>query len=326
MTPRRPYSRHGLNGLMARVKLRGLHAIDQRTAAARALVTWRTELVADLGGESALSAQQRALVETAVRTRLFLEHLDAWLLAQPSLINARRRSVLPVFRERLQLADALGRQLAALGLERHQPKPAELGEYLAKYRPAGKARPPRRRRPRQGCGHDRDPARRPPPHQSKPARLGGCPPGGGPRGAQRHCGGRRREGAGAEVATSTRKPGPSPPRRRFAAGSPGCARPSGPSAVPFGPGRLPGSPARRGMPMIMFPTTPASFLLPSCLMCGTRDAEGTWAVLVERVDVPSPGRFSVPCRATEHRTFCPRCAARYPDPLGEWKRRQAARR
>ena len=60
-----------------------------------------------------------------------------WLLGQPSLINARRWAVLPVFRcQRLQLADALGRQLQALGLERHQPKPAELGEYLAKYRPA----------------------------------------------------------------------------------------------------------------------------------------------------------------------------------------------
>jgi hypothetical protein len=130
---------------MTRVKLRGLHAIDQRMAAARALLTWRKELVADLGGETALSTQQRALVETAVRTRLFLEHLDAWLLAQPSLVNARRRSVLPVFKERLQLADALGRQLAALGLERHQPKPADLAEYLAKYgangRESGPARP-----------------------------------------------------------------------------------------------------------------------------------------------------------------------------------------
>jgi hypothetical protein len=83
---------------------------------------------------------------------------------------------------------------------------------------------------------------------------------------------------------------------------------------------------REGTGVIVFPTTPASFLLPTCLLCGSRDAEGTWTVRVERVDVPSPGRFSVPCRATEHRTFCPRCAARYPDPLGEWKRRQGAAR
>jgi len=134
-------SPHGLNALMARVTLRGLHRLDQRTAAARALITWRKELVTDLGGEPALSAQQKALVDTVIRTRLFLEHLDAWLLAQPSLINARRRSVLPVFRERLQLADALGRQLQALGLERHQPPPADLGSYLAKYTGNGQEQP-----------------------------------------------------------------------------------------------------------------------------------------------------------------------------------------
>ena len=125
---------------MAQVKLRGLHAIDRRTAPARAHLAWRQELVTDLGGDPALSAQQRALVETAVRTRLFLEHLDRWLLAQPSLIDARRRAVLPVFKERPQLADALGRQLAALGLKRHQPKPGDLGDYLRKYQDAGNGR------------------------------------------------------------------------------------------------------------------------------------------------------------------------------------------
>jgi hypothetical protein len=50
---------------------------------------WRKELVADLGGETALSAQQRALVDAVVRTRLFLEHLDAWLLGG-SPRNVRR--------------------------------------------------------------------------------------------------------------------------------------------------------------------------------------------------------------------------------------------
>jgi hypothetical protein len=123
---------------MTKVKLSGLHLIDRRTAAARSLIAWRKELIADLGGETALSAQQRALIDAVVRTRLFLDHLDAWLLGQTSLVNARRRSVLPVFRERLQLADALGRQLAQLGLERHQPSPADLlSRHLAKYQTVG---------------------------------------------------------------------------------------------------------------------------------------------------------------------------------------------
>ena len=55
--PNRP--RTGLNALKARVKVRGLAAIDRRTTAARALLDWRQELVADLGGEAKVSAAQR---------------------------------------------------------------------------------------------------------------------------------------------------------------------------------------------------------------------------------------------------------------------------
>ncbi len=108
MTDRRPYSRHGLNALKAQVKVRGLQAIDRRTAAAQALVAWRRELLSDLGGEESVSAQQMALVDMAVRTRLYVDSLDAWLMEQESLVNRKRKSVLPVLRERQQLVDSLG--------------------------------------------------------------------------------------------------------------------------------------------------------------------------------------------------------------------------
>ena len=81
--PPRPYSRHGLNALKARVMVRGLQAIDGRSAPARALLAWRKELVGDLGGEEAISAQERAVVGLAVQTKLLLDSIDAWLLAQP---------------------------------------------------------------------------------------------------------------------------------------------------------------------------------------------------------------------------------------------------
>jgi hypothetical protein len=42
-------TRHGLCALKARVKVRGLTAMDVRTAAGRALVTWRRETAEDLG-------------------------------------------------------------------------------------------------------------------------------------------------------------------------------------------------------------------------------------------------------------------------------------
>ena len=137
MTERRPYSRHGLNALKARVMVKGLHAIDKRTAAAQALVAWRRELLADLGGEESVSAQQMALVDMVVRTRLYVDSLDAWLMEQESLVNWKRKSVLPVLRERQQLVDSLARILGQLGLERKaKPVPA-LSEYLESKYQAG---------------------------------------------------------------------------------------------------------------------------------------------------------------------------------------------
>ena len=131
MTERRAYSRHGLHALKVRVKVRGFQAIDRRMAAAKALLAWRAELVEDLGGEAVISAQQRALVDLATRTKLYVDSLDAWLVEQPSLINRRKRAVLPALRERTQLADALARYLTALGLKRRAKQVPDLGSYLA---------------------------------------------------------------------------------------------------------------------------------------------------------------------------------------------------
>ncbi len=138
-TPR-PYSRTGLNALKARVKVRGLQAIDRRSAAARGLLAWRKELLADLGGEAAVSAQQMALVELAVRTRLYVDHLDGWLMEQPTLVNSRRRAVLPVLKERQALVDSLVRILGQLGLERKAKPVVDLQTYLTRRYGGGKAK------------------------------------------------------------------------------------------------------------------------------------------------------------------------------------------
>jgi hypothetical protein len=124
--------------LKVRVKVRGLAAIDMRTSAAQALIAWRNELLRDLGGEESISAQRMALVELSVRTRLFLDHLDSYLLSQSSLINKRRKGIVPVLRERQQLADGLARLLGQLGLNR-VPKPIpSLREFIEAH-DAGKA-------------------------------------------------------------------------------------------------------------------------------------------------------------------------------------------
>lgn len=54
----------------------------------------------------------------AARSKLYLDSLDAYLVAQTSLVNGRRRTVIHVLRERQTIADSLARVLQALGLER----------------------------------------------------------------------------------------------------------------------------------------------------------------------------------------------------------------
>ncbi len=112
------------------MKVRGLSAIDKRTLAAQHLLTFRRELLEDLGGEAAVSAAQLALVEVATRTRLYLDHVDAHLLERETLITRRNR-LLPLVEQRTRLAESLVGVLSKLGLER-RPRPApSLEQYVA---------------------------------------------------------------------------------------------------------------------------------------------------------------------------------------------------
>ena len=71
--------------------------LDGRTTLAKQLATWKADLVRDLGGD--VSTHQSAVIDLAVKTRLLLDSIDAWLLTQPSLVNLRKRALLPVVRE-----------------------------------------------------------------------------------------------------------------------------------------------------------------------------------------------------------------------------------
>jgi hypothetical protein len=113
--------KHGLNTMRNALTQLGSRAIDGRSALSYALKKWRRELVADLGGEESISSQQSALIDLAVKSKLILDSIDAWVLTQPSLINARKRSLIPVVQQRQALADGLARYLAQLGLERRKP-------------------------------------------------------------------------------------------------------------------------------------------------------------------------------------------------------------
>jgi len=110
--------KHELNVLKKAAKSLGGRVIDQRTTLGKALAQWRKELIEDLGGPEAVSTQKQALIDLAVRTKLLLDSIDTWLLKQPSLVNARRRAILPVVLQRQNLAESLARSLTQLGLER----------------------------------------------------------------------------------------------------------------------------------------------------------------------------------------------------------------
>lgn len=131
MTERRTYSRHGLTALKVRVAVRGLSAIDQRTLAGRGLVVWQKELIAALGGEASITPQKREIIRDCAVTKLLRDSIDAWLLSQPSLINLRKRALLPVVKERLQIADHLLKSLSLLGLDRKAVDPPDLAALLA---------------------------------------------------------------------------------------------------------------------------------------------------------------------------------------------------
>jgi len=129
-------SRHGLNALLARVKVCGLESIDKRTAAAKALLRWRKELIHDLGGAEAISAQKMMVIDDVIRLKLYVDHLDNFLLAQKSLIDRRRKTVLPLLRDRIHAAESLVRKLQTLGLDRVEIDGGTLPEsWITKVKP-----------------------------------------------------------------------------------------------------------------------------------------------------------------------------------------------
>jgi len=112
--------KHGLNSLKKAWSQLGNRALDGRSPAAVAIRKWRAELIADLGGIDAVSTQQLAIIDLAGKQKILLDSIDTWLFTQPSLINSRKRSVIPVVQQRQTLADALAKYLSQLGLERRR--------------------------------------------------------------------------------------------------------------------------------------------------------------------------------------------------------------
>ena len=121
-TRKKLWSVRRLRAARARIRLEGLRSIDKRTAAGRALVDWKESLTAALGGSENVSPQQLAVVEEAVRSKAYLDHIDAFLLSLDSVIHKRRKKLYPIVLSRMQVAEHFMRQMDRLGFARI-PKP-----------------------------------------------------------------------------------------------------------------------------------------------------------------------------------------------------------
>ena len=91
---------------------------------------WKAEIVRDLGGMDNLSAQQLGVLEVLTRTKVMLDGVDNFILSQRSLINKRKKSLLPIVRERAVLAESFVKHLQILGLERRTRPVQALDTYI----------------------------------------------------------------------------------------------------------------------------------------------------------------------------------------------------
>src|SRR5438067_12828103 len=88
--------------------------------------------VAARGGPDGITTQQLALVELAVRTKLLVDSVDAFVLAMPSPVNRQKHCLHPVVKERQSLVSQLQSLLHDLGLER-RAKHLDLAAALAAH-------------------------------------------------------------------------------------------------------------------------------------------------------------------------------------------------
>jgi hypothetical protein len=104
--------------------------LDGRSAVAVAVRTWKADVRRDLGGD--LTRAQDTILEAAAQAWVILSSLDDWIARQPSLVT-RKRMLLPVVLQRMQVADSLARHLERLGLER-RVREADVDKILAGIR------------------------------------------------------------------------------------------------------------------------------------------------------------------------------------------------
>jgi len=109
--------------------------LDGRSAVAVAVRRWTEDVRRDLGGD--LTCAQGTILEAAAQAWIILTSLDDYIARQPTLVT-KKRQVLPIVMQRMQIAESLARHLERLGLER-RAKDVDLAAQFAALHAARRA-------------------------------------------------------------------------------------------------------------------------------------------------------------------------------------------
>lgn len=110
--------------------------VDMRRREDRAVFSTVQAIEEDLGGSSAISAQRKVILDGIARKLRDLFKIEAYLGGLTSIVNKRRRCLLPVVLEKHRLLESIARDLERVGLERRKRDPLDLKAYLAERTPA----------------------------------------------------------------------------------------------------------------------------------------------------------------------------------------------
>ena len=90
------------------------------------------ELLNHCGGEHLVSAVRRRIIERVVFTQYQLDCLDLYLVELgPRIVNRRKRTLIPIVRERDALVSMLTKLYDQIGLDPTKPPIPTLAEYMA---------------------------------------------------------------------------------------------------------------------------------------------------------------------------------------------------
>jgi hypothetical protein len=106
---------HGLKTLRRAVTQLTTRRLDGRSAVAVATRRWKEDIRRDLGAD--LTRAQETILELAAQSWVIVASLDDWISRQRSIVT-KKRHLLPVVVQRMQIAEGLAKHLERLGLER----------------------------------------------------------------------------------------------------------------------------------------------------------------------------------------------------------------